>query len=293
MQIYAKSRLNQNMYDKMKKGADAIEVHLDSDYIEEFERAGLELKKSVPIRVVHAPLFDGCDTPIENMAGREALRNACEIAADIARIQKHSIIVVCHLETHPDLLKKLGVYDTIVNYIKWIVDAYPDIEIAIENVHHFKIIDKELRFREVDGMASIILAKDINHPRVGTCLDICHALMESRFSKAVVDYLDGVDVKYNESKLGNGLSSYFKENKDTIKLIHLATTKSHGCKHDHGLPFEKDDKMLLEGILELYDMYNFEGTPITIEVKEDDYTNGINFEKTNKLLRKILKEKEK
>ena len=51
--------------------------------------------------------------------------------------------------------------------------------------------------------------------------------------------------------------------------------------------------MLLEGILELYDMYNFEGTPITIEVKEDDYTNGINFEKTNKLLRKILKEKEK
>lgn len=291
MQIYAKSRLNKNIYDKMNKGADAIEIHLDSDYLEEYKCASLELKKSVPIRVVHAPLFEGCDTPIENMAGREALRNACEIASDIARIQNHSIIVVCHLETHPDLLKKLGVYDTIVNYIKWIVDAYPNIEIAIENVHHFKLYKNELRFREVNGLASIILAKDINHPRVGTCLDICHALMESRFAKNVVEYLDGIDVNYAESELGNGLSSYFKANKDTIKLIHLATAKTHGCKYDHGLPFEEDDQILLKGILDLYDMYKYD-VPITIEVKEELYSNGINFEKTNKLLRKLIKEKE-
>ena len=233
----------------------------------------------------------GCDTPIEYVESKDIIENTCRLANRIAKMQKHSVLVVCHIETHPETLKKIGIYDGLVKYMRDLVGRYPDLEFAIENSHHFKTEGESLRFRDMNYMASVILAKDVNHPRVGTCVDICHALMEMRFVKHILGYLEGIELDGTEKLYEKGLSAYFKANKGVIKLIHLATARTHGIGYDHGMFFAKEDKEFLKGIIDLYEIYGYEGTPITIEVKEDDYTNCLNFDITNKLLREVLKER--
>jgi sugar phosphate isomerase/epimerase len=284
MKIYAKNKLDKDIYDKMRKGADAIEIHLDDNYLN--ESTDHEFCKTVPIRVVHAPLLKNKDATIETIEGMEALKFTCKLASKIAKLQNHSVIVVCHLETNPQVLQELGIYDALVKNVKWLVENYQNLELVIENVPQLRCVDNKIHFRHVDFMAPITLVKDINNPRVGTCLDICHALADIRFMKYVTNYMK--DVEFDMNEIENGLSTYFKANKDTIKLIHLATIKEHGCVHDHGLPFDKEDEGLLKGILELYDMFGY-SCPITIEVQESNYSNAVGFDKTNKMLRKLLK----
>ena len=290
MEIYAKNKLDENMYDKMKKGADAIEIHLGKDYLEDVMNGDENLKTNVPIGVVHAPLMDGMDMTIETLDGRKALNKTCQLAVSIARRQKHPIIVVCHLETHPDVLKQLGVYDNLVEHMRELADVYPELEFAVENVPYFKRKDDKLTFRQSNHMSSVIFVKDVNHPRVGTCLDTCHALMELHFLKHALPYFEGVEFEDTQRELEGGLRNIFKANKDVVKLIHLATIKTHGMDFDHGLPFEEEDATLLNGILDLYDMYGYE-CPMTLEVQEQSYEDAKNFDKTNKLLRKLLEER--
>ena len=290
MKIYAKSKFDKNIYDKIKKGAKAIELHLDDNFVANPTHWDEEIVSNVVIDVVHAPLCNGNDTNIERLENREILRQTCEFAKKIAIAQNHSVLVVCHLGTNPKLLKQLGVYDELVQFMQNLAEEYKELEFAIENITRFKNDFRNgiLGFKDVDFMSPITLAKDINHPRVGTCLDTCHALIDIRLIEHAAAYVDK-EAQCKNAEYISEMEAFFDANKDTIKLIHLSNAKTHGLDHDHGMPFAKEDSERLREILRLYYKYDYK-CPITLEVRESDYTDAKNFEITYQTVLKTLAE---
>lgn len=71
-------------------------------------------------------------------------------------------------------------------------------------------------------------------------------------------------------------------------LIHLANVGDNGYgKNNHGIGFiQGKDLDLLYDIMKLYNKYEY-NCPITIEVREEDYLNPINYLKTKENLLSI------
>jgi hypothetical protein len=287
MKIFGKSKLNGNIYDKILKGADAIEIHLEDDFLSSDDFWNDDIVHEVPICVVHAPLSQNVKTDIEEKASREILVKTCEFAHKIALTQKHNVIVVCHLSSSVDQLKRLGIYESLVFFIRDLAAMYEHLEFAIENVMRLSDnIQDRVNFKTASFEDPIILAKDINHDRVGTCLDTCHALADISVVNYVTGYLRQTG-KFKNDELIFGLDAFFAKNKETIKLIHLSNALSHGMYDDHGLPFTINDQDRLSVMLDLYEKYKYT-CPITIEVREKNYSNARNFEITFNNLKRCL-----
>ena len=108
------------------------------------------------------------------------------------------------------------------------------------------------------------------------------ALMTLRFFENISKY---IEKRYDECDefLRFGLESFFAENQDTVKWMHLSNAKSHGWGSDHGLPFTEDTIGHLRHILWLYKKYNY-NCPVVLEVREDSYDDAKNYETTHKIL---------
>jgi sugar phosphate isomerase/epimerase len=287
MRIFGKSKLNNDIYDKIKKGADAIELHLDDDFLNSKDYWDEEIIDKVDIRVVHAPLTKTNNTDIEEIASREIMVRTCSFAQRIATVQKHPVIVVCHLATSHKLLKKLGVYEGVVFFMRDLINMFPNIEIAIENVIRFKSDrDDYIGFQNVSFEDAVVLVSDIAHERVGTCLDTCHAMVDIGLINYVTGYLRKTG-EINNAEMVGGLDAFFESYKETVKLVHLSNAQSHGLYNDHGMPFTKNDDSKLSKILSLYKKYHY-GCPITIEVQELDYSNARYFQMTLNSIHRVL-----
>jgi sugar phosphate isomerase/epimerase len=290
MEIIAKSKFNNNIYDKMLKGAAAIELHLEEDFIDNPVPWDEQIVSNVPIVAVHTPLIQGSDTNIEIFDNRKTLVKTCDFARKIADAQGHTVLVVCHLGTSTEILKELGLYESLVFFMRDLANSYEKLEFAVENVTPFDNQTSELNghvgFRSVQFDSSVKFVKDVNHLRVGTCLDTCHALMTIALMNELSDYLclshDQLD-----DVMRRGIEAFFDANKDTVKWMHLANSQSHGLHKNHGLPFIHEDTETLQNILHLYRKYEYE-CPIVIEVREEDYSNAKNYATTYRTLNKVL-----
>jgi sugar phosphate isomerase/epimerase len=132
--------------------------------------------------------------------------------------------------------------------------------------------------------------KDVDHPRVGTCLDTCHAMMETELMRWMRMYLGFKQDDIDKFKPTN-IEDFFEENKDTIKWMHLANSKSHGLGKCHGLPFTELDIDCLRNILRLYRKYKY-NCPMVIEVREEDYSDAKNYATTCQMIDMVLQELE-
>jgi sugar phosphate isomerase/epimerase len=288
MNIYAKSKLNQNIFDKIRKGAPSIEIHLEEDFVDAKDYWNEDIVRSVPIVAVHAPLLKGNDTDIEVFSNRQILVKTCDFARRIAEMQNHSVMIICHLSTDPKVLQDLGVYENLVFFMRDLANTYECLTFAVENVTPFASdIKGHIAFRSVEYDSSPRFVKDVAHERVGTCLDTCHAMMMIRHVNNTVQYLEYDASKFDNATLKSGMEAFFEANKDTICWMHLANAKTHGLFEDHGRPFDEDDIVQLLEIMRLYAKYDYK-CPITIEVREKDYTNAINYVTTRNTLEKVL-----
>jgi hypothetical protein len=288
MEIYAKSKLNQNIYDKVRKGASAIEIHLDDDFMEANDYWDEKIVNEVPIVAVHTPLIKGDDANIEIFKNRKTLIKTCNFARRIAETQNHSVMIICHLGTDPYLLKSLGAYDSLVFFMRDLVNTYECLTFAVENVTPFSTGDQNnLAFRTVAYDSYPRFVKDVGHERVGTCLDTCHAMMTERLLTNVSNYLCHDAETFGNNTLNCDMEAFFKANQDTIKWIHLSNSKSHGLYEDHGRPFEKEDADDLRKIMQLYKKYCY-SCPITVEVREQDYADAVNYMTTCETLALVL-----
>jgi sugar phosphate isomerase/epimerase len=292
MKIIAKSQFNANIYDKVLKGAPAIELHLEEDFVNNSLMWDQQIVQDVPIAAVHAPLIKGDDINIEIPHNRVTLIKTCDLARKIADAQGHSVMVICHLGTDPDILMQLGVYEDLVSFMRDLADTYEMLEFAVENVPLFDSetpnFEGHVGFRTIRFDSAVRFVNDVCHPRVGTCLDTCHAIMDINLMNSLGDYLYITNNKYDEL-LNNGLAKFFDANKNVIKWMHLSNAKSHGLANQHGLPFTDDDLNILQIILQLYFHCGYQ-CPVVLEVREKDYSDAQNYLITRKNLENQLKE---
>lgn len=290
MKIVAKSKFNNQIYDKIMKGATAIELHLDQEFVNNPMTWNEQIVADAPIVAVHVPLIEGeNDLNVEVQENRQVLAKTCGFAMRIAHAQHHPVTVVCHLGTSPKLLKQLGAYENLIFFMRDLANTYEQLEFAIENMIPIENgAKKKIGFRQIDFDSAPEFVRDINHPRIGTCLDVCHAMMMLRFVQNTANYIEMEDFN-GDNMLRFGLEAFFDTNKDTIKWMHLSNTKKHGFKDDHGMPFTNSDEDLeiLQHILWLYKKYNYK-CPMVLEVKEDNYSDAKCYEETFETLKNQL-----
>lgn len=134
----------------------------------------------------------------------------------------------------------------------------------------------------------MIYAKaDLSLAQIQDRLQNCHVIITQNLFDRWKEYYQtdifAVDV----------MESIFRQSVSSLRLIHLNHAKSHGQKQYHGLPFQKEieeDREQLRNILRLYHQYG-NNCPVTIEVREQDYRNAINFQTTLEAWKQEKKEK--
>lgn len=284
--IYAKSALDENAI-KVKEyiGCDGIEIQLNSDFVsvaKDSKDILNDLKvasfKNHNIYAVHCPFLisERYDFPIEECLGSDfvILESVCKIADYFGKERNRNTLVITHSAIgYNQLLKYNVLYEELLNKVQYLLDTYKNIEICIENI--VPILDTNpfmpvLRNNYFNS--SVLLVKDIrkklNTDRVGTVLDICHAKM----SKLEIELFYN-HVKLNYDKIDFSLNSFFRENKDVIKLFHLSDMLSSGFGNGHGIFV---GKKAIGEFVSLYNDYNLT-CPVTLEVREDDFSTCSNY----------------
>lgn len=300
--IYAKASLSHEQIDvKNQIGCDGIEIQLLNELVENrqghvykmvsdtFNLSEFEDKN---IRVVHCPLLSGMgDVLLEMFVDNEdvvLLDRVCYIANHYGTEDRKTIVVI-HSESYYSALSDLG--DTWVRIretLSKLLTAYPNIEIAIENVSPIRGIGKGGRLHLANnfGFDNVEMVKrlrdELHSDRIGTCLDTCHAMLTDKYISAI--YKEVADREPEDYSM----KKFFEENREYCKLIHLADIKGSGYgKGRHGVPFEDNPNSLyhLIHIIKLYKLLSY-NCPITLEVEETDYSVCNGFASTKELFLK-------
>lgn len=257
--------------DKMRRGACGLEIQLLDPRKETFLTSKAKvLDDSIlkyTIEAVHMPLSNGIDMEIEDVDGQYYFPYVCEFANEIARIQQRRVIVVIHLHTTISNLKLYGLYDKVCKSLTAMAKKFPNVTIAVENTPYFFDVP----------YSNVELVETIGLSNVGTCLDTCHAMMTERIIHDL-----SKDFRCRKASL----EGFFEKNKDVCKLIHLADCvdagTGYGNNKGHGVSFDMstlDSIPVLKRIFSYYRYYDYKCN-ITLEVREDDFLNCVNFSKT-------------
>lgn len=292
MQILGKcSLLESQIMDRVRKGATQVELNLSRELmmedgsITELENAyDLSLLDRVHVRSVHIPIFVENIEDFMNNKYKKLFTETCRLAqlAYDANKDGQKVIVVVHFETDFNKLVITGLAERAKETVLEQVEKYDGIEIGIENVSPILIKEGRPVFRCGIIDDNIKLCEYIDHERVGTVLDVCHAMISR-------DYLRVIKTKQKEIELPE-MSRYFQINKKWIKLIHLATYKGSGYgKGYHGIGFEEKNETL-EEIVQLYIKEGYK-VPVTLEVYEKDYDNSKYYASTRRALIECLNER--
>ena len=297
MEIYAKSTLSHDQINAKKAiGCDAIEIQLLDEFLADNgykcinDVVDLHEYENEPISVVHAPIISGLgDLTIEQLCDFDDFKMldiTCEIAEFFSLAQNKHIIVVLHSETFLDFLIGIGgSLNRIEYYVSRLLYKYPHIRLGIENVTPIRGFSKgnihlanNFLFDNVDIVNR--LKVDLKTDRIGTVLDTCHAMITKKYISALFKEIG--DTTYMPDL---SMDSFFKMNKDTAFLIHLASMRGTGYDKDHGTPFDNPQDCF--DILDIYTKYDY-NCPITLEVREDDYIKNENYKATKLLVDKYI-----
>lgn len=298
--IYAKAKFDAAQIEaKVEKKCDGIELHLLKEMypnnINDLSKKDLfkTMKNAYdttclylyPIRAVHIPMvYENIETLVTGNLSF-ILKETFKIAQKSAEIWGGPVILVVHCEGNYCLIKNMDNFlDKIKEKLYELLDEFPLVEVGIENVSPLMVKNNSVILRGGIYDDNIQLCQYINHSRVGTTLDICHAQLTEKYM-SVINREYGGEIPVNYS-----MENFIKINAPYIKLIHLATYKGNGYgKGKHGIGFEDCNYPDIQNFVRLYKKYGY-NCPITLEVEEEDYYNCKRFEKTKELLEKALKE---
>lgn len=307
MKILAKSAFNEEQLNaKVASNAEGIEIQLLSELINgkvgryhtAEEVFDINKLKKFDIYCVHAPIlsFYGLsDVNLEDMVDFEdfvLLDQVFNIANTIGKYHNRKTIIIVHSELYRE--KMIGLGDTwkrVLNSVGCLLLKYPFTELAIENITPVRNAHKTpLYLSNNFKFDNIVMAKELrkqlNTDRVGTVLDICHARITDKYMTEIYKILGDEPEDYS-------LDNFFKENKDVIKLIHLADMKGSGYgKGQHGTPFEETEESMkaLNTFIDLYKKYDY-SCLVTLEVAETDFIASQGFRESNRLLLQELEKR--
>ena len=307
MKILAKSAFtDEQLNAKVACNADGIEIQLLSELINgkvgryhtAEEVFDMDKLKTYDIYCVHAPIlsFYGLsDVNLEDMVDFEdfvLLDQVFNIANTIGEYHNRKTIIIVHSELYRE--KMIGLGDTwkrVLNSVGCLLLKYPYTERAIENITpvrnaHQKPLYLSNNYKFDNVVMAKELRKQLHTDRVGTVLDICHARITDKYMNEIYKILGDEPEDYS-------LNNFFKENKDVIKLIHLADMKGTGFgKGQHGTPFEETEESLtaLNTFIDLYKKYDY-SCLVTLEVSETDFIASQGFRESNRLLLQELEKR--
>ncbi len=283
---YAKSAyLADNIQNKLDIGTDGIEIQLVNEKKDRFWEnnwlSRISYEQLRMIRLIHMPLtktlykneYIENNYGIESKLGSDCFKRVIERAERLSHCTGNTIGIVCHIELADIILKRSliwpgnepvqeSAWDVHIKNMRDCAQNHPDLMFYIENT---TLIESPL--------TSYRFVKEINMPNVRMCVDTCHLMMCQYAAKALKD----------SGHPYYSMNKYFKKSQEYIGLIHFCGAKDvgegYGYGKGHGTVTSFKDA---HRIYKMLDKYNIR-VPLTLEVKEKEYTNCVNYEKQLRL----------
>lgn len=297
LSIYAKASLDKGeIQEKIRCGCDAIELNLEDDFLrygdnflEHYDKELFEMKA---IHVVHVPFNQDQEMlNLEWIFGRKdisVLNNVFALAQYCAEIWNHRIVVVVHsCMSMYDFMQYELLQQRIVNELRVLFTQYDQVDMAIENTVLLELSRTEKFIPRLcngiyqDTSELVKWLKEYFGDRVGSVLDTCHAMMTEKYLKILLEAVDVCHIFSDTVVEDVNMEHFFQMNQGICKLIHFSSLCDNGYRENHGMPFESVDEVRL--FLELYEKYQYQ-CPLTLEIREDNYLDCINYRKTKKLI---------
>lgn len=289
MKILMKSGLSEkNFIVRKNLNENNIELQLLKEFYSNkkalIEYFNMIVNSQLDISIIHTPLVDGEAVEIDDFYDKikkDIFFKTCELANMVGlKFNKNIMVIVhCAMNFNQDIinLNKIKIIDDVlVNAL----NKYHNISIAIENiiplVNSYKGAYGRNGFLNDNCLyVNYFIDKYGFNDKIGTVLDTCHALITIK----LLEYC----------KISLTLDKFFEWNNKNVMLVHLANVGDNGYgKNNHGIGFiEGKDLKLLYDIVSLYNKYEY-NCPITIEVREENYLNPLNYIKTKENLLRII-----
>lgn len=295
--IYAKASLDmEEIQEKIRCGCDAIELNLEDDFLlhgDHFlEYYGRELFAAKDIQIVHIPFNQDKEMiNLEWIFGHKdisILENVFSLAQYCSGIWNHRVIIVIHscLAMY-DFMQYELLQERMIKELGLLFDKYPQVDIAIENTILLEFgkagtfVPRLCNGIYQDTSELVRWMRGYFQDRVGSVLDTCHAMMTEKYLKLLLEMAE-IERIFAHSILENiNMEHYFQMNQGICKLIHFNNFRGNGYRENHGTSFEHLEEV--KEILTLYEKYQYR-CPLTLEIREEDYSDCRNYRKTKKLI---------
>jgi hypothetical protein len=241
------------------------------------------------IEVVHTP-YDRAKQMMnmERIFQHEDLapiENVFRLAQYCAEYWKHRVKIVIHCSLSMEDFMEYELFrKRLVQTLAVYFEEYPQVDLVIENVVPMEYKRTEYThprlyngiFLDTPLIAGYLHERFGN--RIGTVLDICHAMMTEKYLTA---FMREADFAEDLAEIDFSLDHYFRSNAELCRLIHFNDFIGNGYRRNHGTGFTSQEKV--DGILDLYRKYQY-NCPLTIEIREDDYKNCVNYRMTKGMI---------
>lgn len=289
MIVAAKSGVSkEQMADRVLKGAEFIELHLEPSDIDTEEKRNEIIRNmqetGLDVRVVHTPIDR--QFKLEGLAkdeGFKTIEETCILANNISKITNHDTHIVIHVELNLEQLLMWGLFDIIKYRISYLLKEYPHVIMDIENETAIELYKGRFELKNSGRQESVDvcrkLREELNTNRVGLVLDTCHAISSIRLLQFYID--NGLHNKII-------LKDYFTERAEYLNIIHLANAREFGDNKNHGTDFDTDEEVdLLREIVGYIRQICFDGV-LTLEVQEEDYLDTKVYPKLHSQLKDLF-----
>lgn len=307
MKLYAKASLEINeIREKVRCGCDGIEYNLTEEFMlygDSFQSYyANDIFTTHNIEVVHVPcLANKQMMHMEHIFQHKdysAVRNVFRLAQYCAEIWKHRILVVIHCGLSMyDFMEFELFRQTLESRLDVLLEEYPMVDMAIENVVGMEYKQDRADIPRLCNGIFLDTAEIVRYlrerfgERIGSVLDTCHAMMTEKYMSLWLREADFYPEEDEEIplKIDYRIENYFRANQQICKLIHFNDFIRNGYQENHGTGFTSQEKV--DHLLGLYRKYQYD-CPLTLEIREEDYENCVNYRNTKRMIENNLQRNE-
>ena len=297
LKIYAKASFDSaEIREKIRCGCDGLEYNLQEDFLHRgscFETCYLqEYFTMYNVEAVHVPFYaNGLVMNMEHVFQHEdvsPIRNVFRLAQYCSELWKHKVLVVIHSSlSYYDYMEFELFRRRLKEVLGQFFADYPMVDLAVENVIPMEYKQNGAESpRLCNGtftdLTSIVCdLREQFGERVGTVLDLCHAAMTEKYMKVLLEAADFLPHKNLPEHLDYSMEHYFRIHQGICRLLHFNDFTGNGYAQNHGTPLENEEKAA--AWMRFYDKYAYD-CPLTLEIREADYKNCVNYRNTLALL---------
>ncbi len=306
MKLIAKASLEiKEVREKVRCGCDGIEYNLMEDFmvhgdsfLDFYPREIFTLHN---VEAVHVPYMANRQMMhmehIFQHRDYSAVDNVFRLAQHCAQIWEHRVLVVIHCGLSMYDFMEFELFRKVLEErLTEVFEKYPQVDMAIENVVNMEYKPGDGKMPRLCNGIFLDIVEIVGYlrekfgSRVGAVFDTCHAMMTDKYMTALLKEADFYpEVPEGRSpEIDYSLERFFEANRHFCKLIHFNDFIGNGYQINHGTGFASQEKV--DYLLELYRKYQFD-CPLTLEIREEDYEDCVNFRNAKRMIEESLQKK--